>query len=206
MGYLTPESKQALTAAVQSIELASSAEVVVVMRPASTSALLACSLAACAGGLLGLAFLLFSPWPFTNEAIWFDTLLAGGSAAVVCWRFNGIRRWITPRSRTRREVLLAAKAEFLERGICETRERSGVLVYVSQSERCACVIADRGVRTHVDPAAWASAVAQIEASVHEHTDGVLLAGRVRALGPMLASALPRRDDDTNELDDGVVSA
>ena len=68
------------------------------------------------------------------------------------------------------------------------------------------MIADRGVRSRVDVAAWQSAVAGIEASVREHADGMRLAARLRELAPLLASALPRRADDTNELDDGVVAS
>jgi len=205
MGYLTPESKLALAEAVQTIELASSAEVVVVMRPNSTPALAPCALAGALGGLLGLAFMLFSPWEFSFEAMWVDTLVAGLFGALVCRRFTGLRRWLTPRSLALNGVAQAAKAEFLDRGITETRDRTGVLVYVSQIERRASVVADRGVHACVESEAWQAAVADIKRCVQDHQDGVRLAEYVRALGPILASALPRRDDDINELSDGVVS-
>jgi putative membrane protein len=205
MGYLTSESKQALSEAVQAVELASSAEIVVVMRPASTPALAPCSLAGALGGLLALAFLLFSPWAFSFEAMWLDTLVAGLAGAVVCRRFTGLRRLLTPRQLALHGVAQAAKAEFLDRGITETRDRSGVLIYVSQTERRASVIADRGVHAHVEPNAWQSAVEDIKRSVQQHEDGVRLAACVQALAPILQAALPRRADDINELSDAVVS-
>lgn len=206
MGYLTPESKRALREAVSAIEQASSAEVVVVMRPASTPALTACSLAAGVSGLLGLAFLMFSPWPFTNEAIWFDTLLSGLAGALICWRFTPARRAFTPRQFAASAIARAAKAEFVDRGICETRERSGLLLYVSQIERRAVVIADRGIVTRVDKTAWERAVARIEDCVRRREDGVQLAARLRELAPLLATALPHRDDDVNELEDALVTS
>ncbi|HEX4354118.1 MAG TPA: hypothetical protein VHZ95_14415 [Polyangiales bacterium] len=205
MGYLTPDSKRALGEAVSAIERASSAEVVVVMRPASTPALTACALAAGASGLIGLAFLMFSPWPFSNEAIWIDTLLSGLVGAAVCRRFGAVRRAFTLRKLAASAIAQAAKAEFVDRGICETRERSGVLLYVSQIEHGAAVIADRGVTARVDAAAWKRAVDRIEESVRTHEDGVRLADRLRELAPVLASALPHRADDINELEDALVS-
>jgi putative membrane protein len=206
MGYLTPESKVALAEAVRAIELASSAEIVVVMRPASTPALAPCALAGASGGLLGLAFLLFSPWPFSFEAMWVDTLVAGLVGALICRRFSSVRRLLTPGQLAAQGVAQAAKAEFLDRGVTETRARSGVLIYVSQIERRASVIADRGVHALVDPAAWQAAVENIKRSVRRYEDGVRLAASIRELGAILQAALPCGADDINELSDGVVSS
>jgi putative membrane protein len=206
MGYLTPEAKQALTAAAHEVEGVSSAEIVVSMRPASTSLLTASTLAGALSGVLGLAFLLFSPWPFTNEAILLDTVLLGLVGALAARVFAGLRRLCTPSSFAEQAVRQAAQAEFLQRGLMETRERTGVLIFVSQLERRAAVVADRGVLAKVDAQAWQLACAGIEACVRAREDGVALASRIRELAPMLANALPRRADDIDELVDELVSS
>lgn len=199
MGYLTPAGKQALSAAVEAIESASSAEIVVAFRPDSVSRLQTSALAAGLASVSGLAFLLFSPWPFSNLAILLDTCLFGVLGALLCQRSTPLRRALTPRRVAEQHVERAARAEFMERGVAETRDRSGVLVYVSQTERCAAVIADRGVRTHVNAEAWQSAVRRIGSTVRSREDGVALAEAVSALLPLLAQGLPRREDDKDEL-------
>ena len=133
MPYLTADSKRALGDAVQAIERASSAEVVVVVRPASTSALGASALAAAVSGVLALAFALFSPWLFSNEEILLVVVLSGLVGVAACRAFGGVRRALTPRKLVEQATLQAASAEFVQRGICETRERTGVLVYVARS-------------------------------------------------------------------------
>lgn len=203
MGYLTPESKQALLAAVEGIERASSAEVVIAVRPSSTSALAPSGIAFALGALAGLAFLLFSPWPFSHVAILLDTALTGALSALVCWRIPALRRLLSPERLVRRDITRSARAEFVELGVCETRERTGLLVYVSQVERRAAVVADRGVTARVDPALLRAGIERIEQVVRRREDGVALAEAVRALEGALAASLPRRTDDLNELQDRV---
>lgn len=201
MGHLSEEAKVALTGAVEAIERASAAEIVIAVRPASTPALAPCALAGAISGLAGLAFLLFSPWPFSHGAIWFDTLLTGLLGAGLCLRSSALRRWCTPARVAAEAVDRAARAEFVERGISETRDRSGILVYVSQTERLARVLPDRGVLAHVDARSWHSAVDAISRSIQGGDDGALLAQAVSSLAPLLSQALPRRADDVNELED-----
>jgi putative membrane protein len=201
VGHLSAEAKLALTRAVEAIELASAAEVVIAVRPASTPALAPCALAGAISGLAGLAFLLFSPWPFSHVAIWLDTLFVGLLGAGLCHRWSTLRRWCTPTGLARAAVDQAARAEFVERKISETRERSGILVYVSQTERIARVLPDRGVLACVPEQSWRAAVDAIARSVESGDDGLLLAQAVTALGPLLSRALPRRADDVNELED-----
>jgi putative membrane protein len=203
MAYLSDASKQALNQAVVTVELESSAELVIALRPDSVPALVPGGIAACLSGLLGLAFLLFSPWPFSHGAMLIDTLLVGLVGFTLCRRWAGLRRALTPGSLSRELVLRAAKAEFLERGVAETTGRSGILVYVSQVERTACVVADRGVLGSVNAEAWQRVVERIERAARSSTDGLLLAEAITSLAPVLKECLPRQADDVNELEDAL---
>jgi len=201
MGQLSEPSKAALNEAVADIERVSAAEVVIAVRPHGTPLLAPCALAGAGAGLAGLSFLMFSPWPFSSLAIWLDTLLLGLFGALVCRRFSAVRRWCTPRALAEASVERAARAEFVEHRVFETRDRSGVLIYVAQTERMARVLPDRGVVEHVDEAAWREAVERIVHSVKRSDDGSQLAEAVRGLAPILRAALPVRADDVNELED-----
>lgn len=206
MSYLSPESKHALTEAARAVEQLSSAEIVISVRPASTTALVPALIAACAGGVACLAFVLFSPWSFSYEAILLDPTLAGAAAGLAVRYIPWLRASLLPARLARAGVAQAAQAEFWARGMCETRDRTGILIYVSQVERRCAVIADRGVSSHVDAGLWRGAVERMETSVRRERDGVRLAEHVRALGPLLARALPRRADDVDELVDEWTSA
>lgn len=203
MAYLTNASKAALTAAVEAVERQSSAELVIAVRAHSGSLLVADLLGGALGALATLAFLLFSPFVFSLPAILFDTFLFGVLSALACRYFPGLRYLLLPASVARDNVRLSARAEFFEAGIAETRGRTGILVYVSQTERLAEVLADSGVRAAVDAAAWAGFVRELQRVVHEQRDGVKLAAAITEVGPLLAGCLPRAHDDVNELHDQV---
>jgi putative membrane protein len=102
-------------------------------------------------------------------------------------------------------VSTAARSAFVELAVSHTRDRSGVLVYVSLLERRIRVIADVGVKTSMPLAEWKSAAAALEGILQQHDDDAAaleaLAEAVESLGPTLAPHLPRRPDDTNELED-----
>jgi putative membrane protein len=202
MPYLTEAAKQALTAAVEELERGSAAEVVVAVRDKSGSMLHTDLLAGALGSLATLAFLLFSPITFSLEAILVDTFLFGQLAALACSRLPSLRFWLTPRRLAEENVQRAARAEFFDAHISETRGRTGILVYVSQTERLAEVLADSGVRNAVDVAAWEACVRRIRQVAHER-DGVALAQSVRELSAVLTPCLPRQADDVDELPNAV---
>src|SRR5690606_17131616 len=150
-----------------------------------------------------LAFLLFSPLPFA--LIWFlvDPLLVGGLVALAASRLPPVRRALTPRSAREARVRVAAEATFYERGVHHTRERTGVLLYVSLLERRAVLLPDTGVSAAVRRGGWGSAAAAVQRAMDERGDGAALAGALAPLGDLLALHLPRRPDDMNELPDEV---
>lgn len=205
MPYLSEASKQALTAAVENIERHSSAEAVIAVRASSGSLLHTDLLAGCLGAALTLAFLLFSPYTFSLEAILFDTVLFGALSALLSSRWPTLRFWLTPRTLAEESVQRAARAEFFDSHIADTRGRTGILVYVSQTERCAEVLADSGVRNAVDLAAWDACVLRIQRAVAEAQDGLTLARSVGELSELLAKCLPRQADDVDELSNLVLS-
>ncbi len=203
MVQLSVECKRALTQAVEAVELASSAEVVISLRPSSTPVIVPASVCSFFGAFCGLAFLLFSPWPFSHAAILVDTCLCGLVAYLACRRSTALQRLFTPAKFAERCVELTAKAEFADRGIVETRERTGILVFVSQLERRARVIADRGVIARVEPAAFQNVVFGIERAVRDAESCERLGAAVSELRPVLEVVLPRREDDINELGDAL---
>jgi putative membrane protein len=137
--FLSDETTTAIRNAISAVEARSSAELVVSVRARSAAYLHADILVGIAGGLAALAFLLFSPYPFALHWFLVDPILIGGLVGLLASRLPPVRRALTPRSVRDGRVRAAAGALFLEKGVHHTRERTGILIYISLLERRAAV-------------------------------------------------------------------
>jgi putative membrane protein len=201
--FLTDESRKALAEAVHAVEASSSAELVVAVRARSGSYLAAALLAGIVAGYGTLAFLLFSPWEF--GLVWFlvDPVLAGALAVLAALRIPALTRLLSRRATRLRHVTTAAQATFVEKGMDRTTGRTGILLYISLLEREAEVVVDAGVEALAATDVWRQATGAIAEAVRRGADGIEVAGKIRALAGILASALERRADDVNELPNEV---
>ena len=110
---------------------------------------------------------------------------------------------VDPASARAARVQVGAQAAFFARGVRRTRQRVGILVYISLLERSAEVLADDGVIAEVPAEPWAEAVAAIVRQVGAGADGAAVAKAIEGLAPVLEGCLPRAEDDVNELPDEV---
>lgn len=90
-----------------------------------------------------------------------------------------VRRALTPRAFKRERVRRRAAEQFAAKNLHLTRERTGVLLFISFAERMAELIADEGVAAHVDPKVWDEAMAALTEKLAR---GQLAAGVVAAIG------------------------
>ena len=201
--FLAEEGKGALTAAIRDIEAQTSAEIVIAVRAASGPYLHADLFVGFAAAFGVLLFMIASPWPFDLVGLVIEPVLAGAAIGFAASRLPPLRRWLTPARIRRRWVERAAKATFVDKGVSLTRDRTGVLVYVSLLERVVAVVADDGVVRAVDAVTWQEHADRLDACVRRGGDGKALAAAMLELGPALSPVLPRGDDDVNELADEV---
>jgi putative membrane protein len=121
-------------------------------------------------------------------------------ATVLVNRITPLKRVLVPRRRMVERALVAARSHFVEQGISVTRDRSGILVYVSLLERTACVVADVGIDQSKLGEAWIKKLAELEGAVRRE-DPAAFAATLKELGPILEGPYPVREDDVNELPD-----
>jgi uncharacterized membrane protein len=88
-------------------------------------------------------------------------------------------------------------------GMHKTAARTGVLVYISVTDRKLAVIGDRGIHERVGEAYWQELVAGVRERMRRQRprDGLLHA--IAEVGKQLGRHFPRRPDDRNELSDNV---
>src|SRR5688572_32471505 len=76
-----------------------------------------------------------------------------------------VRRALTPRGMKRDRVRQRAEEQFLAKNLHATRERTGVLIYVSAAERMAELIADEAIHAQAPDGAWDRAMAALTAGL-----------------------------------------
>jgi putative membrane protein len=115
-----------------------------------------------------------------------------------------VRQALTPRAVKRARAHRAALQHFHARGLHQTRDRTGVLIFVVEQDRQIEVIADTGIHTKTAPEAWGEATAVLAAGLKRGQASEGFEAAIGLCGKLLAEHFPRRPDDTNELPNRIV--
>lgn len=204
---LSDTDRLLLRDAVRAVESKSRAEIVLSVRPRSGAYSRGPLLFGALVGWLFLGFQLFSStYEFSLAAIFLEPVMLGVAMTALASSLPDFTRILTSPKKRGESVERAARATFLERGVGLTRERTGVLIYVSLLEREARVIADKGVTDTVPPEIWRAAARRVERLCREARNAGSLAFAIQEFGEPLGAEMPARADDTNELPDGMDGA
>ena len=99
-----------------------------------------------------------------------------------------------------RLVELRSAAAFVEEEVFDTRDRTGVLLFVGLFEHRFLVLADAGIRKRVEDGVWSEIVRDTVRGFREGRPRGALVEAVRRVGSLLEDhEVPRRDDDVDEL-------
>ena len=160
-------------------------------------------------------------WPAPNQAdsgswgsnspVWFVVRLAVTvvvgfiAGTVVSSRVGWLRRLFTPRIQMTDEVSQAARSVFFDNRVHHTKGGGGVLIYVSLFEHVAVILADRHVIDTIGQPAIDElcTILTLELAVVGPTEA--LCQTIQAVGDRLSTAMPRANDDVNELPDALVT-
>lgn len=201
--FLDDEARSAFARAIETVERTTAIEVVVAVRRRSAGYLHANVLVGAAVALAGLAAMLFASYPFSLLAILIDPVVVGVVAGALVHWLPGVKRVLTPTAIRRRHVIAAARATFVERGVHNTLDRSGMLVYISWLEQRVELVVDSGL-DHALPGEVRERCAA-ELTSEMRAGGAAVARKLAALIEEIAPAVPRRSDDINELPDAIHS-
>jgi putative membrane protein len=124
--------------------------------------------------------------------------LGFAAGAFVPW----LRRLVLSGEEMDREVRQRAVEAFVKHEVFATRERTGVLVFLSLFERRVVVLGDSGINARVKAGEWDDIVAGIVAGIKRGQPGQALVDAIGRCGDLLQrEGVERRADDTNELPD-----
>jgi putative membrane protein len=195
---LGKEDREAVSQAIHEAEKHTCGQIVCVLARASSSY-------AHIPILWASALALLAPWPLIALTPWsvqriFLIQLAVFVIAGVLFTLTPLRLALVPRRVRHARAHRAALEQFVVRRIAHTKNRSGVLIFVSLAERYARIIADDGIAQKVANSEWQAAV---DALVGHMRDGRLAQGFTAAIercGTVLALHAPP-DGSANELPD-----
>jgi len=194
----TKEDHDAIAAAIREVEQRTCGQIVCVLAHASSAY-------AHVPILWSSLLALFTPWPliyFTQwsvQRIFLAQLIVFLIAALV-FSWAPLRVLLVPRAIRRARAHRAALEQFVLRGISRTRNRCGLLIFVSLAEHYARIIADEGIAQKVHASEWQKTIDTL--TMHMH-DGRIAAGLIAAIercGAILAEHAPP-DGSANELPD-----
>lgn len=114
-------------------------------------------------------------------------------------------RLVIPKAIKEKAVNERAMRAFLECGVSSTRERAGILIFVSYLEKQARVLADEGIAKKIGPDLWRLIVLELSEEIGKKNTEAALCAAVQKCGDLLAQRFPAdRTDNPDELDNGVV--
>ena len=194
----TKEDHEAVSAAIREAEKRTCGQII-------------CVLAASSSGYAYVPILwatllaLLVPWPLIDFTQWsvqriFLLQLVVFIVAGFIFSWMPLRLALVPRSVRRARAHRAALEQFVIRHVTHTRNRCGILIFVSMAEHYARVIADEGIAQKVSNAEWQAA---IDVLIGHIRDGRIAAGFVAAIqrcGDVLAAHAPP-DGSADELPD-----
>jgi putative membrane protein len=129
----------------------------------------------------------------TLQAVLFGAILGIG--------LSPLPRWLLPAKTQAAMVHRAALAQFVALGLTQTRDRTGVLLYVSLPLRRAEVLADAGIWEAAPHESWDDVVALLVDGLKRGSAADGFVAAVGRTGEILSAHLPPRSDDRNELPD-----
>jgi putative membrane protein len=165
--------------------------------------------ASAAGSLAILTFLAVHAFtvlwlPFALPVVLAVIMAAFGAGMALTHFVPSVKRLLAGRTLLRKRVSQRAAEAFIAEEVFDTRERTGILLFVSLLERHVLVVGDSGINAQVKPEEWDDVVRSVVRGIRK---GYAAAGIVEAIdkcGVLLERrGVARRADDEDELRDDL---
>ncbi len=202
--FFSAEEKQKIETAVKAAEAKTSGEIVPMVVDASYEYPRAELIGA---GCLAMAVGLLISWAFGSESIWWFL-----PAFIVCFfifqqlirNLPGLRRKLIHPDELTEEVREKALVSFVEQGLHETRDKTGILILISLFEHRVQVLADSGINAKVPEHTWEEIVEIVTTGLKSNDASAAVCKAVERCGELLQEHFPIKDDDTNELPNLII--
>lgn len=211
--FLTEEEKREIETCVKEVEKNTSGEIVPLVVSASYHYPMSNMIGALIFGLLisvvvTLVFSIRKSWGgVTALDLWLFPAVFAVSFLLfheLIKRISWLKRIFITKAEINEEVEEAALTSFYRNGLNNTRDRTGILIFISVFERRAFVLADEGINAKVDTGVWQEIVGTVVQGIRQRRQAQGICRAVRRCGDLIRKAFPIKSGDTDELDNLIV--
>jgi putative membrane protein len=164
------------------------------------------ALGALAGPLAAEALYLFERFWGGTTPLWIALPAAAGGAVgfLLATFVPAIKRWLAGGDLLDVRTRDRARRAFLEEEVFRTRDRTGILLFLSLFEHRVVVLGDSGINRQVEQRQWDGVVQSIVAGIRAGRPGEALVLAIRQCGELLERyGVALQPGDTNELADDL---
>jgi putative membrane protein len=202
VSIFSDSERQRIADAITAVEERTAGEIVVAEVPRSDSYTDVRLVVAIVLGL-GTASAVHLVWPTLALGAVLGAQLIAGIAGYGLSGIQALLRRLVPRRLSERAVGREAELSFLEHGVFRTRDRTGVLIFLSDLEHRVVILGDEGIHQRLQNPGWSELVGSLVLAVKSGRAGDGVCSVVQKLGETLARDAPIRDGDSNELPNEV---
>lgn len=103
----------------------------------------------------------------------------------------------------KKDIRKLAEEEFFRLGMANTRDKTGILIYINLLKRQFYILADSGINEKVEQKTWDNIrnEIQVEFKLGHYTEGIIFG--INEVGRILSEHFPIKPDDVNELTNKV---
>ncbi len=143
-------------------------------------------------------------FPVSVRELALATMLAGGLGAVAAHFIPLLKRFFAGKDTLHRRVTTRATEAFVSEEVFNTRDRTGILIFISSFEREVIVLGDSGINAKVEQHEWDRIVEMIITGINTKKSADGLIDAIRACGELLErKGIEKRADDKDELSDSL---
>ena len=132
----------------------------------------------------------------------FSTFLIG---TIIYFLSNiaAIDRFIVPNKIMQKKVHERSLLHFMDSGVSYTRDRTGILIFISLLERRVELLADSGINEKIEQAQWQKILNNVIEGIKSGNFTDHLCKSIHDCGQLLAEHFPIKKDDTDELSNEI---
>lgn len=203
--FFSPSDQARIAAAVAAAEGKSSGEIVPYVVEQSDAYEDACWRAALLGAFLALGIMVLlrrytNAWLPEFTTIAFIVVVAAGAGFILTDLIPAVTRLLAGKALLDLRVSQRAAEAFIAEEIFNTRDRTGILIFISLRERRVLVIGDAGINAKVKPTEWDEIVLRVTNGLPGGKPAEGLIAAIEQCGVLLQrGGVERRADDFNEL-------
>lgn len=203
-GFLTEKEKDKIINCVKGVEKQTSGEIVPMIVSSSYHYPSANILGAMISGIfLSIMILLV----IANENLWIFLAIFGILYLLlheIIKRTPTFKRIFITSDEMEEEVKEAAFISFYTKGLHKTKDKTGILIYISIFEKKVWVLADKGINEKVPQGAWQEIIDIIVSGIKGKKQSEAICTAIKKCSEILKEHFPVKPDDTDELDNLII--